>query len=181
MSLRHALLGFLDISPVSGYDLVKKFDESVHYFWHATHTQIYRTLKELEKKGLIDGVIHHQSGKPSKKIYHININGKKALKKWLLDTPSLPSLKHSFLLQLTLSSSLSPSEIINQLTKYEKLIKEKLNKLNESEITYQTTEPRNQLEREIWISTIENGKSFYLKELEWISKLKNKIMSISNQ
>lgn len=178
MSLRHALLGFLDISPFSGYDLVKKFDESINYFWHTTHTQIYRTLKELEKNKLVDGVIQHQLGKPSKKIYHITSDGKKELKKWLLDEPSLPSLKHSFLLKITFSANLSTNEIINQLSKYESLIKEKYNNLTTSEIVYQTRVPRNQLEKEIWVSTIDSAKSFYEKELLWISKLKKRLIEL---
>ncbi len=47
MSLKHAILGFLELSPFSGYDLKKAFDGSVQHFWPADQAQIYRTLNQL--------------------------------------------------------------------------------------------------------------------------------------
>ena len=44
MSLDHAILGFLNYKPLSGYDLKKVFDSSVRHFWYADQSQIYRTL-----------------------------------------------------------------------------------------------------------------------------------------
>ena len=44
MSLKHAVLGFLSIAPMTGYDLRKHMEESVAHFWPADQAQIYRTL-----------------------------------------------------------------------------------------------------------------------------------------
>lgn len=181
MSLRHALLGILDIAPVSGYDVVKMFEASVNYYWHATHTQIYNTLKDLEKKELVEGVIHHQTGKPSKKVFHITENGKKELKKWLLEKPSLPSLKHSFMLKISLSAELPPNEILNQLSGYEEIINKKLTELFLIDSTNQMIRARNDIEKEIWLTTLKSGIAFYQKELEWITALRKRIKSISSQ
>ena len=35
MSLKHAILGFLSLQPMTGYDLKKAFDQSVRHFWPA--------------------------------------------------------------------------------------------------------------------------------------------------
>src|SRR5579875_1236367 len=44
MSLTHAILGFLNRQPMTGYDLKTQcFDISVAYFWPADQAQIYRT------------------------------------------------------------------------------------------------------------------------------------------
>ena len=55
MSLGFGILGFLNYGPMSGYDLVKAFESSLQFFWHAQNSQIYLELKKLEKKGYIDG------------------------------------------------------------------------------------------------------------------------------
>ena len=53
MSLDHAILGFLALEPMSGYDLKRVFDQSVQHFWPATQSQIYRSLgKMADQAGL---------------------------------------------------------------------------------------------------------------------------------
>jgi hypothetical protein len=62
MALPHAILGFLDYGPMSGYDLKKFFDQSVAHFWSATQSHIYKALENLEQTGLVsDGNVssHH--------------------------------------------------------------------------------------------------------------------------
>ena len=44
MSLAHAVLTSLIEKSSSGYELARRFDKSIGYFWHATHQQIYREL-----------------------------------------------------------------------------------------------------------------------------------------
>ena len=51
MSLKYALLGFLTYQSRSGYDLKQLMDVSTSNFWHAKQSQIYTTLKKMEKDG----------------------------------------------------------------------------------------------------------------------------------
>jgi hypothetical protein len=53
MSLPHALLTSLIEKPCSGYELARRFDKSIGYFWHATHQQIYRELARMEENGWV--------------------------------------------------------------------------------------------------------------------------------
>ena len=53
MPLSHAILGFLDYQPMSGYDLKKYFDQSVAHFWSATQSHIYKALENLENEGMV--------------------------------------------------------------------------------------------------------------------------------
>jgi DNA-binding PadR family transcriptional regulator len=64
MSLAHAILVSLVDCPSSGYDLAKKFDGSVGFFWQATHQQIYRELHRLQDKGWIDAEVIAQESRP---------------------------------------------------------------------------------------------------------------------
>ncbi len=53
MSLRFALLALLSSTPRTGYDLLRIFDRSVAFVWHAPHTQIYPELRRMEAEGLL--------------------------------------------------------------------------------------------------------------------------------
>jgi DNA-binding PadR family transcriptional regulator len=53
MSLRFALLSLLSSTPRTGYDLLRIFDRSVAFVWHAPHTQIYPELRRMESEGLL--------------------------------------------------------------------------------------------------------------------------------
>ena len=67
MSLKHAVLGFLSIAPMSGYDLRKHMEESVAHFWPADQAQIYRTLGHLAADGLVSVETIPQEGKPDRR------------------------------------------------------------------------------------------------------------------
>jgi PadR family transcriptional regulator AphA len=71
MSLEHAILGFLNYGPSSGYDLKKVFDVSVQHFWPADQSQIYRTLSRLEDEGWAEMELVEQEDRPDRKVYHI--------------------------------------------------------------------------------------------------------------
>ena len=83
MSLKHAILGFLSFTPLSGYDLKKAFDNSVQHFWPANQSQIYRTLAELDEQGFVDKEIIARDERLDMKIYNITEAGHNELHQWL--------------------------------------------------------------------------------------------------
>jgi DNA-binding PadR family transcriptional regulator len=83
VSLRYAILSLLAHDPLSGYELMKLFDGSVAYFWHATHPQIYKELARLEQAGDVTHRSVEQRGRPTKKIYSLSESGREALLEWL--------------------------------------------------------------------------------------------------
>ena len=83
MSLDHAILGFLNYSPLSGYDLKKIFDISVRHFWSADQSQIYRTLARLAENGLVTCEVVEQDSRPDRKVYFITPKGREELHRWL--------------------------------------------------------------------------------------------------
>jgi hypothetical protein len=52
MSLKHALLGFLNYGPHTGYELKKVFDVSVAHFWSADEPDI--PLEGPRDRGLVE-------------------------------------------------------------------------------------------------------------------------------
>ena len=53
MALSHTILTVLAHSPHSGYDISKRFEESVSCYWQASQQQIYRELGKMEQQGWV--------------------------------------------------------------------------------------------------------------------------------
>ena len=83
MPLSHAILGFLEFNPMSGYDLKKYFDQSISHFWSATQSNIYKALENLEKEGMVVSEVILQEGRPNRKQYHVTEQGRAELRRWL--------------------------------------------------------------------------------------------------
>ena len=83
MSLPHLILGLIHQKPDSGYDLNKRFQQTVAHFWTTDQSQIYRTLYKLLDEGWVEVELITQDDNPDKKIYSITESGAKALIDWL--------------------------------------------------------------------------------------------------
>jgi DNA-binding PadR family transcriptional regulator len=111
MSLRHALLGFLSIRPLSGYDLKRYFDASVRHFWTADQAAIYRALGDLEAEALVRHERIAQSSRPDRKVFHLTEAGRAALDTWLATpTPSIPR-REPLLVQLFFAGRIAPEAL----------------------------------------------------------------------
>jgi PadR family transcriptional regulator AphA len=116
MSLAYTILGFLNIEPMTGYDLKKNMDYSTQFIWHAKLSQIYPTLKQLEAKGLAEVEVVPQEGKPDKKVYSITEAGRQALIAWLNEPLDVrPLIKNPLLLRLFFLGVLDKEDILSQL------------------------------------------------------------------
>ena len=85
MALPHAILVSLCEQSGSGYELARRFDRSIGYFWAATHQQIYRTLKTMEDDGWVRVTPVVQQGRPDKKVYTVSDAGRAELARWIAE------------------------------------------------------------------------------------------------
>lgn len=100
MALSDAILVCLTDGPTTGYDLAKRFDASVGFFWKAEHQQIYRELAKLRERGFVSGREVVQTDRPNKMVYTLTPAGREALRAWAR-RPSVPSTtKDDLLLRL---------------------------------------------------------------------------------
>lgn len=83
MPLPHAILVSLCEHSGSGYELTRRFDRSIGYFWSATHQQIYRTLRTMEADGWVSATVVAQQGRPDKKVYTVSDAGRAELARWI--------------------------------------------------------------------------------------------------
>lgn len=82
MSLRHALLVALAEREGSGYDLTRRFDRSLGFFWSATHQQIYRVLGKMAADGLATTRVEPGHGRPDRRVYSATEAGLAELAAW---------------------------------------------------------------------------------------------------
>jgi DNA-binding PadR family transcriptional regulator len=115
MSLKHALLGFLNYSSMTGYELKKFFDQSVHHFWNANLSQIYPTLSQMQDEGLLEAEVEYQEGRPNRKVYRITEAGRQELLRWLREPLDLPPTRMAFLIKVFFAGSMEKEEILDQL------------------------------------------------------------------
>ncbi len=83
VALPHAILVSLCEQSGSGYELARRFDRSIGYFWAATHQQIYRTLRTMENEHWVRGTEVAQHGRPDKKVYAVSEAGRAELARWI--------------------------------------------------------------------------------------------------
>lgn len=130
MSLDFAILGFLNYQPFTGYDLKKIFDNSVHHFWTADQSQIYRTLTRLTQQGLAQVQLVEQVDRPDRKVYSITPAGRTAFIASLLKP--LPEDRHRspFVFAMLFADLLPTSRVSGMLDSYIAQVEEKLAHLN---------------------------------------------------
>lgn len=85
------ILGLLSHEELTGYEIKKRMDTALKYFWGASYGSIYPTLAGLVERGLAN---KREAGenKRNKIIYTITEEGRRYLKEW----PRQPIEKMSF-------------------------------------------------------------------------------------
>lgn len=116
MSTQHALLISLIEKPSSGYDLARRFDRSIGYFWHATHQQIYRELGRMADSGWIaadeaeaaEGETGAGDRKNRKKVYRVLPAGRDELARWVLTPGASLDQREEILVKLRADAVIGP-------------------------------------------------------------------------
>lgn len=106
VSLRFAALGLLAQHPGSGYDLLKRFEQSMANVWPATQSQLYSELNRLADSGLIEVTA---VGPRSRKVYQVTTAGRAELRRWLTDSSDDAPLRRPDLLRVFLLGELPPA------------------------------------------------------------------------
>ena len=178
MPLEHAILGFLEYQPMTGYDLKKFFDQSVAHFWSATQSHIYKSLEGLEKKGWAVAEVIPQAGKPSRKEYQITDEGKAELQRWLTVPLPLEPVREATLIQIFFSHDSSNDELIALLDARQQQIRERLEVFRtEAQAAIDENAKLVGVERakQLWQITLDYGIDFYEHELGWLEETRERI------
>ncbi|MBC3871004.1 PadR family transcriptional regulator [Undibacterium oligocarboniphilum] len=165
MSLQHALLTSIVEKPCSGYDLARRFDKSIGYFWHATHQQIYRELARMEQQGWVSSS-EVEGGRAGKKRFDILPAGRAELQRWAAESAAPMRLRDDMLVRLRADAAVGPLGLTREL--------ERRLALHEQELqTYRAIEQRDfnhrplSREAEIHYLILKAGISFEEGRVQW--------------
>ncbi|MEV5799654.1 PadR family transcriptional regulator [Streptomyces collinus] len=126
MALEHAILVSLLEKPGSGYELARRFERSIGYFWTATHQQIYRVLKRMEDDGWVDARTVPQQGRPDKKEYSVADLGRAALSSWLHDPIEPESVRHDLAVKIRGAAFDDPAALIREVERHRQAHRDRL-------------------------------------------------------
>ncbi|MEV6020011.1 MULTISPECIES: PadR family transcriptional regulator [unclassified Streptomyces] len=118
MALEHAILVSLLEKPGSGYELARRFERSIGYFWTATHQQIYRVLKRMEGEGVLAVREVPQQGRPDKKVYSVADPGRAALSRWLHEPIEPESLRHDLAVKIRGAAYDDPAALVDEVERH---------------------------------------------------------------
>ncbi len=100
MALSHAILVTLLDKPQTGYELGKRFEQTVGFFWRASHQQIYGELHKMQSRGWVSGETIEQSDRPNRIVYQITSEGRAVVQEWAAEDSPPPSVKEELLVKL---------------------------------------------------------------------------------
>ena len=111
MILARIILGFLALSPMTGYELKRHFDSTVGHFWSADKAQIYRTLAQLVVDGFAEVETVAGGAGPDRQEHRITEAGRAALAEWLVSRPDRQVDRDPFLARVFFSADLDEAAL----------------------------------------------------------------------
>lgn len=177
MSLKHAILGFLKMKPMNGYDLKKAFDQSIQFFWPANQSQIYQTLAAMMRDGWIEAETVERDERLPIKIYAVTEKGREELHNWLATPLAESSYREAFLIQIYFGGFVSDDEALHVV---EEMLREQRNNLAGlsemySALTGQAGAKPNKREWFYSLMTLEYGISNTAQGIRFLESMESRI------
>ncbi len=172
MPLSHAILGFLEYGPMSGYDLKKFFDQSIVHFWSATQSHIYKALENLEKDGMTESQVIQQEGKPNRKQYQITDAGRAELRRWVATPLPVESPRAAWLIQVFFAHGIANEQIADLFEKRIEALRIYLTQCRLAQKNIDENYKRVGIKRlhDLWQFTLDYGTDYYENEIRWLEK-----------
>ncbi len=164
------ILGLLSHEDLTGYEIKKRMDTSLKYFWGASYGSIYPALSDLVKRGLADkrdGAVN----KRNKIIYSITGDGRRYLKQWLQIPVEKDELRYETLLKLFFGSEGGPLQAISHIEAFREKIERELPYLTYAEDILKRNMDVDEAHK-YYLLTVEFGIKTYRAYLEWCEEAK---------
>ncbi len=161
-----AILGFLSLGPMSGYDIKKLVEESIHNFWSESFGQIYPTLRKLTEQGWVLKQEGSSPGGRARHVYSIQEPGRAALSTWLGEPTPPPPVRVELLLKLFFGSRTDRATNRTQVLAFRQQMADDLDRyraITEALHAHQEGRP----ELPFWLLTLRFGERDRQAHLEW--------------
>ncbi len=172
---RYALLGLLLEGKATGYELKKKMDSSLVYFWSESFGQIYPTLKQMEEEGLVQAE-EQPVGDKIRYPYSITNKGRQVLREWLAIPPAAEIIRNELLLKLFFAQPQDKDTVLAHLSQ-QRLQNQSLQRTFEQLAeTLQVSQQAGWIFRSL---TLEYGLRAVRAELEWLTYAEREIAKLT--
>ncbi len=163
------ILGLLSHEDMTGYDIKKRIDGAISFFWKGSFGNIYPALKDLENEKKITRTATSAGGR-EKITYHITKEGKAALSSWIREEQASNEIRYETLLKLFFGGTENKQVSIHNIEVFEKKVQDDLDMLTDYCGTLE-----NHLDNEdhmYYYLTASFGIETYKAYLTWCSKAK---------
>ena len=124
------ILGLLSHENLTGYDIKKRIDGQISFFWKGSFGNIYPALASLEEEGLIRRPARQPNDSYREKIlYSITAKGKKELLSWLKEESAQNDLRYETLLKVFFGGFADREITIDNIRSFEEKIRSDLSLL----------------------------------------------------
>ncbi|MFE2167933.1 PadR family transcriptional regulator [Streptomyces sp. NPDC059447] len=171
MALEHAILVSLLEKPGSGYELARRFERSIGYFWTATHQQIYRVLGRMEADGRLDVREVPQQARPDKKEYSVAPAGRAALSAWLHEPIRPDSVRHELAVKIRGAAFDDPAALIREVERHLQAHRDRLTRYLAGELrdfTGPETPATRDAGQELQHVVLRGGIAYERMQLAWL-------------
>ncbi len=169
------ILGLLSHEELTGYEIKKRMDTTLKYFWGASYGSIYPALSDLVHRGLA-AKREDTENKRNKLIYAITDEGRKYLREWL----ALPALKdeirYETLLKLFFGKEQGEEQALIHIEAFEEKVKKELPCLLKAKQVLKDCLDDDTAHK-YYLLTAEFGIKTYQAYLEWCGEAKKFLMN----
>lgn len=182
--IKYILLGFLNYGKMTGYELKTNLDHSTAHFWHAYHSQIYTTLRQMEKDGLVSSEYLEAEGAPDRRYYTLTDAGRQELDTWL-NTPLMEAspIKEELLVRLFFSARRDPEKVKAELLLQRELHQKQLavyyGRVQAGIQDSACSSPELARDAAFWQLTLDMGIQYEQMYLAWIEQSLVKLASLN--
>ena len=180
MSLAHVLLTSLIEKPSTGFELARRFDRSMGFFWNATHQQIYRELNGMQKKGWIS-TLEDQSDHGRKKTYQVEQLGRVELADWMVKQGQPAQLREEIMVRLRAEAQFGGNTVLPELERHLELHRENLKLYRQ--IFSKDFEQIEQLDRTLYIHKmiLQLGIDLEMGWINWLDQVIPQLKAFENK
>lgn len=166
----YVILGLLSHEELTGYEIKKRMDTSLKYFWGASYGSIYPALGDLVDRGLANKR-NGAENKRNKIIYSITEEGRNYLKEWLQIPAERDELRYETLLKLFFGNEAGALQAISHIDAFQRKIVGELPYLIGAADTLRNNIDADDTHK-YYLLTVEFGIKTYRAYLEWCEEAK---------
>lgn len=172
MKGKDVVLGILNHSSRTGYEINNILKNQLSYFYDGTFGMIYPTLRKLESEGKITKKVIAQDGKPSKKVYAITQKGKDEFRRYMISEMNPESVKSDFLLRMYFGEDILCKEQIISLI--DKELDYKVSQLSVMKNNYDKW--KNSGMQKLQEITLQYGILYYENSIEFLKQKRSELL-----